>query len=242
MNDEKASPRWGSALQFSVTVRRHFEGGLAGSLATLTFFLFGLLFPTELAAQQAPATPNDYWFKVSTAVIGIPAALVAILAIRRARLETGKLQIETGKLQIETQKLQIETQKLQIELNEKTAETKATANDASDRANIATAQAEKANKEAEEARRKLDRFIFLAMPKPTYDNLVKLAKSESFGGYRADEGFKAQLRFLRDAGYINFDGHVSELQDGDNLSIRAQVTKLGKEFIENRERLAPTEG
>src|SRR5262249_45997651 len=137
----RAAPERRLALQSSVTVRHHCAGGLAGCLAALTVFLLGLLLPTELAAQQDAATPNDYWFKIATAVIAIPAALVATLAIRKTRLET---------------------QKLQLELDERTAETEATANEASDRANTAAAQAEKANKEAQEAREKLDRFIFLA--------------------------------------------------------------------------------
>jgi hypothetical protein len=53
-----------------------------------------------------------------------------------------------------------------------------------------------------EANAKLDRFILLAMPKPTYANLVKLAGPERFGRYNITEGFQAQLRFLRDAGRV----------------------------------------
>jgi hypothetical protein len=85
-----------------------------------------------------------------------------------------------------------------------------------------------------EANAKLDRFIFLAIPKPTYANLVKLAGPQRFG-------FQAQLRFLRDAGYITLDRYVGELQDGDDLSAHVQVTGLGKEFIANRRRLVPNE-
>ena len=92
-----------------------------------------------------------------------------------------------------------------------------------------------------EANAKLDRFIFLAMPKPTYANLVKLAGPQRFGRYNITEGFQAQLRFLRDAGYITLDRYVGELQDGDDLSAHVQVTDLGKEFIANRRRLAPNE-
>jgi hypothetical protein len=92
-----------------------------------------------------------------------------------------------------------------------------------------------------EANAKLDRFIFLAMPKPTYANLVKLAGPQRFGRYNITEGFQAQLRFLRDAGYITLDRYVGELQDGDDLSTHVQVTDLGKEFIANRRRLVPNE-
>jgi hypothetical protein len=41
-----------------------------------------------------------------------------------------------------------------------------------------------------EANAKLDRFIFLAMPKPTYANLVKLAGPQRFGRYNITEGFQ----------------------------------------------------
>ena len=92
-----------------------------------------------------------------------------------------------------------------------------------------------------EANAKLDRFIFLAMPKPTYANLVKLAGPQRFGRYNITEGFQAQLRFLQDAGYITLDCYVGELQDGDDLSAHVQVTDLGKEFIANRRRLVPNE-
>ena len=92
-----------------------------------------------------------------------------------------------------------------------------------------------------EANAKLDRFIFLAMPKPTYANLVKLAGPQRFGRYNITEGFQAQLRFLRDAGYITLDRYVGELQDGDDLSTHVLVTELGKEFIANRRRLVPNE-
>jgi hypothetical protein len=79
------------------------------------------------------------------------------------------------------------------------------------------------------------------MPKPTYANLVKLAGPQRFGRYNITEGFQAQLRFLRDAGYITLDRYVGELQDGDDLSTHVQVTELGKEFIANRRRLVPNE-
>jgi|GEM_PF-6283010 len=92
-----------------------------------------------------------------------------------------------------------------------------------------------------ETNAKLDRFIFLAMPKPTYANLVKLAGPQRFGRYNITEGFQAQLRFLRDAGYITLDRYVGELQDGDDLSAHVQVTELGREFIANRRRLVPNE-
>ena len=92
-----------------------------------------------------------------------------------------------------------------------------------------------------EANAKLDRFIFLAIPKPTYANLVKLAGPQRFGRYNITEGFQAQLRFLRDAGYITLDRYVGELRDGDDLSAHVQVTGLGKEFIANRRGLVPNE-
>jgi|SRR6516164_9434256 hypothetical protein len=120
------------------------------------------------------------------------------------------------------------------------ADAQATAVEASDRAEIAAAQAGKATREAEEAREKLDRFIFRAMPKPTYANLVKLA-GPRFGKYDVTENFKEQLRFLRDSGYITLDCYVSELRGGEDLSAHAQVTDLGREFIENRQRLIPNE-
>jgi hypothetical protein len=92
-----------------------------------------------------------------------------------------------------------------------------------------------------EANAKLDRFIFLAMPKPMYANLVKLAGPRRFGKYNVTEGFQGQLRFLRDAGYITLDCHVGRLRDGDDLSAHVQVTELGREFIANRHRLVPNE-
>jgi hypothetical protein len=121
------------------------------------------------------------------------------------------------------------------------SEAKAAAVGASERADEAVSQADKATKEAEDARTKLDRFIFLSMPKPTYANLVKLAGPERFGPYNLNEGFVSQLRFLRDAGYIDVDRHVGELHGSDDLSRHVQVTELGREFIANRRRLVPNE-
>ena len=121
------------------------------------------------------------------------------------------------------------------------AEAKMTAAEASGRADLAAAQADKATREAEEARAKLDRFIFLSMPKPAYVNLVKFSGPQPFGRYNVTEGFREQLRFLRDAGYITLNCYVGELRDGEDLSVHAQVTDLGREFIANRRRLVPDE-
>jgi len=117
----------------------------------------------------------------------------------------------------------------------------AKADEASSRAEGAAAQADKATKEAEEARAKLDQFIFRAMPKPIYANLVKVAGPQPFGRYNVTESFKEQLRYLRDAGYITLDSYVSELRDGEDLSVHAKMTEIGREFIENHRRLIPNE-
>ena len=79
------------------------------------------------------------------------------------------------------------------------------------------------------------------MPKSIYANLVKVAGPQPLGRYNVTEGFKEQLRYLRDAGYITLDSYVSDLRDGDDLSVHAKVTEIGREFIENRRRLIPNE-
>ncbi len=51
-----------------------------------------------------------------------------------------------------------------------------------------------------------------------------------------DEGFRGQLRYLRDSGYINVKGSVGDLpQRGNELNEHVSVTSLGEEFIRLRE-------
>jgi hypothetical protein len=97
-------------------------------------------------------------------------------------------------------------------------------------------------KQLSEARETIDRFIFLSMPRPIYDNLKRLADArltrKSFGKFEATEGFKQQLRSLRDSGYIDTHGRlIGQLTSDQELSEFAEVTKLGLDFIKYRESL-----
>jgi hypothetical protein len=110
-----------------------------------------------------------------------------------------------------------------------------------------TQQLEQTTTDLNAAREKLDRFIFLNMPKSIYDNLKKIAgpqlNQRRFGKFDMTEEFRGQLRFLRDNRYITIKGgSVSRLpRSGEDLSEFVDVAPLGVEFIENRERYVPPE-
>ena len=200
-----------------------------------------------------PTSPHGY----SQWVFWVLAAVILLLGLtgfaQALTAQTVTVQVIVGLVLVtavlaflprvvDVEKFQMGKGGMTLEMAAKVAaEAKMTAAEASGRADLAAAQADKATREAEEARAKLDRFIFLSMPKPAYVNLLKLAGPQRFGRYNVTEGFKEQLRFLRDAGYITLNCYVSELRDGEDLSIHAQVTELGKEFIANRRRLIPDE-
>jgi hypothetical protein len=101
---------------------------------------------------------------------------------------------------------------------------------------------EQIDAKVEDARRKIDRFIFLSMPRLTYDNLKKIAGPKlggrTFGQFDMNDGFRQQLRFLRDNGFIDVKApSIGQLASGHELSEIAEVTSLGLEFIEYREKL-----
>jgi hypothetical protein len=103
-------------------------------------------------------------------------------------------------------------------------------------------QAQAAEHTAQNAFDNVVKFIFRGMPAGHYYNLRKIAKKEvgregrSFGEFRMDEGFRGQLRYLRDSGYINVKGSVGDLpQRGNELNEHVSVTSLGEEFIRLRE-------
>jgi hypothetical protein len=99
---------------------------------------------------------------------------------------------------------------------------------------VATVEETKLNLDL--TRERMDRFIFLGMPRPIYFNLKRLAESQRdgrpFGPFEASEGFKQQLRVLRDSGYISTKGRlIGQLTSDQELSEFAEVTPLGLEFI-----------
>jgi hypothetical protein len=103
-------------------------------------------------------------------------------------------------------------------------------------------QAQAAEDTALKAFDQVKKFIFLGMPFSHYYNLRKMAKHEdgregqNFGSFRMDEGFRGQLRYLRDSGYITVQGSIGELPDrGEDLNKFVAVTKLGQEFITLRQ-------
>jgi hypothetical protein len=81
----------------------------------------------------------------------------------------------------------------------------------------------------------LTRFVFNSMPRPTFTNLTKIA-SGRFGSFNMSDGFREQLRYLRDSGYIQTNNIAihSIPGHGSDLSEFVYVTDLGKEFIAQR--------
>ena len=50
------------------------------------------------------------------------------------------------------------------------------------------------------------------------------------------DGFRSQLRYLRDNGYITVTGYVGDLPErGDQLSSYVTATQTGSEFVDFRE-------
>jgi hypothetical protein len=95
---------------------------------------------------------------------------------------------------------------------------------------------------ADETSRNVAKFIFLAMPRPTYKNLKKISgyDAPTFGRFRMNDGFKGELRYLRDNGYITLSKPIRELPEaGEDFSEYAQPTDIGEEFVRLREEYAP---
>jgi hypothetical protein len=88
---------------------------------------------------------------------------------------------------------------------------------------------------AESAFENVVKFIFLAMPGNTYQNLKKITEG-NFGAFEMTDGFRSELRYLRDNGYIIVAGYVGDLPGrGDQLSTYVNATKIGREFVDFRE-------
>lgn len=99
----------------------------------------------------------------------------------------------------------------------------------------ANLKAEVADGKADAVLATLTRFVFNSMPQPTYENLKKIADG-NFGSFRMSDGFRQQLRYLRDSGYIQTnDIAIAGIPtEGSNLSDYVYATDLGKEFIAQR--------
>ncbi len=99
----------------------------------------------------------------------------------------------------------------------------------------ANAKADEAARNAYSAIGTITRFIFNSMPQPTFVNLQKIA-SNKFGPFAMHDGFREQLKYLRDGGYIATNNtDISTIPDrGDELSDFVYCTELGKEFIAQR--------
>ncbi len=84
------------------------------------------------------------------------------------------------------------------------------------------------------------------MPLQTYLNLKKIAgygvgtarteQPPRFGTFEMNDGFRSQLRYLRDNGYIRVNRFIGELPErGNDLSKYVSITPIGHEFIDLRE-------
>jgi hypothetical protein len=102
-----------------------------------------------------------------------------------------------------------------------------------DEANTKAANAES---KANDALAKFTRFVFNSMPRPTFDNLKKIADGH-FGSYKMSDGFRQELRYLRDSGYIlTKDIAIGNIPiNAHDLSDFVYITDLGKDFIKQRE-------
>lgn len=96
-------------------------------------------------------------------------------------------------------------------------------------------KADNAARTADGALEAITRFVFNSMPKPIFENLRKIARG--FGAFEMNDGFRSQLRTLRDSGYIStLNGtQIGSLPpSGNQLSDYIVCTELGKEFIRRR--------
>jgi len=74
------------------------------------------------------------------------------------------------------------------------------------------------------------------MREETFENLKKIA-SGKFGHFKMTFNFRQQLRHLQDAGCIaTSKGHIAQIPiEGSDLSEYVYCTKLGHEFIQERD-------
>lgn len=94
----------------------------------------------------------------------------------------------------------------------------------------------------DETRDRVEKLFLATMASPMYYNLRKLA-NPPFGKYVLQSALKRELYHLRDIGYISIslkcEGSISEIPpEGEDLSIYVTITESGKEFIEEREKIA----
>jgi hypothetical protein len=103
------------------------------------------------------------------------------------------------------------------------------------RVDEANAKADDAASKAYGALATITRFVFNSMPQPSFRNLEKIA-SGHFGKFRMSEGFRQELRNLRDSGYIATNSiYIGQIpEEGPDLSDYVYCTELGKEFISQR--------
>lgn len=98
----------------------------------------------------------------------------------------------------------------------------------------ANAKADDAASKAYDALAKITRFVFNSMPQPTFRNLEKI-DSRHFGSFTMTDGFRQELRTLRDSGYVATNGYIAQIPaEGRDLSDFVYTTDLGKEFIRQR--------
>lgn len=105
----------------------------------------------------------------------------------------------------------------------------------SKKVDAANAKADDATNKADSALKTIKRFVFNSMPQPTFSNFQKIATG-NFGPFNMSEGFRQQLRNLRDSGYIvtNSITIANIPTEGNDLSEFVYCTELGKEFIAQR--------
>jgi hypothetical protein len=99
----------------------------------------------------------------------------------------------------------------------------------------------------DEQRRIIDDLVVYSMAFYIYDKLkyLHIGSHDPQGPYREykyvkDEAFDHDLRYLRDHGYLNLF-MISDLQPGENLVGKLQVTEMGRRFVEMKEARASTD-
>ena len=91
----------------------------------------------------------------------------------------------------------------------------------------------------DETNQKVSHLFLTTMAPAMYENLKKIA-SGHFGQYHMSQGLRRELYHLRDIGYIEVPSVRAIPDRGVDLSVHANITPAGRQFVELREALLST--
>jgi hypothetical protein len=91
----------------------------------------------------------------------------------------------------------------------------------------------------DETNEKVAHLFLTTMAPAMYENLKKIA-SGHFGQYQMSQGLRRELYHLRDIGYIEVPSVGAIPDGGEDLSVHAKITPVGRQFVDLREALLST--